>query len=428
MRHGATMPKNNHGMTPLISAAERCQAEVIDYITSRPEVTIRERIDAFELLGASFANDKEHYNLSLAHKYLTKGMEERWRDPEKVIQKPVLPPVPAYESRVESETPEDLLALRDDPNALHMEGLVIRERILGQANPEVPHPVIFRGAVFADDARFERCIQLWMHSLRLRKGLEPGKANISLDLLRFAQVFSEIVHVGLEVEFANLLEVTEAVRDEIRRNPHSTPCSSGGHSCSEANDTERNMSTLLYFLVIYSKMQKKVTPEQHFDLMRVLYDIVAMKPRSSGGASLLHMAVDSQTPVDEFYTSSIVHFPCAAATKLLIEAGADVGAMDAERNTPLHKIVSYQKIVSDFLTLHAIITALVEAGAHIDVVNARGLTPMQCATTGVAEIILKSQARLTLKCLAAQSVRRHNLSYQGQVPESLVTFIELHGP
>ena len=34
---------------------------------------------------------------------------------------------------------------------------------------------------------------------------------------------------------------------------------------------------------------------------------------------------------------------------------------------------------------------------------------------GVAEIILKSQSKMSLKCLAAQSIRRFNLDYQGQV-------------
>ena len=48
---------------------------------------------------------------------------------------------------------------------------------------------------------------------------------------------------------------------------------------------------------------------------------------------MLHLAVDSETPVDEFHTNSVVTFPCAATTKLLIEAGADVGAMDEDRNT-----------------------------------------------------------------------------------------------
>ena len=80
------------------------------------------------------------------------------------------------------------------------------------------------------------------------------------------------------------------------------------------------------------------------------------------------------------------------------------------------------------MTLHSIIGALIEAGAHADVVNMNGQTPMQKASTGVAEIILKSQARMTLKCLSAQAVKRHHVSYQGQVPKSLENFIELHGP
>ncbi len=47
-----------------------------------------------------------------------------------------------------------------------MEGLAIRERVLGKDNPEVLHPIIYRGAVFADQAIFFRSIRLWMHALR----------------------------------------------------------------------------------------------------------------------------------------------------------------------------------------------------------------------------------------------------------------------
>ena len=32
--------------------------------------------------------------------------------------------------------------------------------------------------------------------------------------------------------------------------------------------------------------------------------------------------------------------------------------MDEDGNTPLHLIVSYQRVVADFLTLHSIITSL----------------------------------------------------------------------
>ena len=54
---------------------------------------------------------------------------------------------------------------------LHMEGLAIRERILRQDNPEVLHPIVYRGAVFADQANFSRSVRLWMHALRLKSSL-----------------------------------------------------------------------------------------------------------------------------------------------------------------------------------------------------------------------------------------------------------------
>lgn len=38
---------------------------------------------------------------------------------------------------------------------------------------------------------------------------------------------------------------------------------------------------------------------------------------------------------------------------------------------------------SDFLTLHAIIMGLIEAGAHMDTVNSQGKTPYDAATTGL---------------------------------------------
>lgn len=47
---------------------------------------------------------------------------------------------------------------------------------------------------------------------------------------------------------------------------------------------------------------------------------------------------------------------------------------------------------------------------------------------GVAEIILKTQMKLSLKCIAANAIKHHKLTYEGQVPQALESFIELHGP
>ena len=47
---------------------------------------------------------------------------------------------------------------------------------------------------------------------------------------------------------------------------------------------------------------------------------------------------------------------------------------------------------------------------------------------GVAEIILRSLNKVSLKCLAARAVTRHGIEYEELVPPTLIDFIELHGP
>ena len=99
------------------------------------------------------------------------------------------------------------------------------------------------------------------------------------------------------------------------------------------------------------------------------------------------------TPVDDFHTNEVCKFPCSSTTKLLLQAGADPQAVDRAKNTPLHLIVTYTKIVSDFLTLHAIVMALLEAGAHIDSVNSAGQTPLDASTTGQSTLFMKTVSK-----------------------------------
>lgn len=113
----------------------------------------------------------------------------RFENPQKVLTKIPVEPIEAYENWKETQTLTELETIRNNPNGIHMESLVIRERILSQNNPELPHPIVFRGAVFADDARFDRCISLWLHALRLRQRMQ---LTVSKDILRFAQVFSQV--------------------------------------------------------------------------------------------------------------------------------------------------------------------------------------------------------------------------------------------
>lgn len=139
----------------------------------------------------------------------------RYEDLDNIVKKELQPPVPAYENWLECMSLQDLVAIQYNHNSLHMEALTIRERILGTQCPEIAHPIVFRGAVCADNGRFDRCVALWLHALQLRQN---NGISVQRDLLRFAQLFSQMIHVETELKIPNVLDVLNATIIELERN------------------------------------------------------------------------------------------------------------------------------------------------------------------------------------------------------------------
>jgi Fem-1 family protein b len=315
---------------------------------------------------------------------------------------------------------DELNAIQHNNAALHMESLAIRERILGADNPEVPHPVIFRGAVFADSGRFDRCIALWMHAMQLR---QRNNRTISKDLLRFSQVFAQMVHLGVQLEFASVENVFQHAVLELERDMQRS------HREDDDKDTvteiyQANIHTCLYLLVIALLIEKAEDEQQR--LHRLVYGFLKQHPCLRNGYTPLHMSVDMATLVDDFHVNDVVKFPNAQLAAILVNCGADVNALDQRGNTPLHIIVRYSDPINDFDNLLKVLLVLINSGAHMDISNNERRTPIMCTTTGVAEVILRQHNQLSLKCLAARAVRNHDIIYKGLLPHFLEEFISLH--
>ena len=76
--YGATLKCNEYAMTAVTTAAERTRELVVELFYGRPELlTKEEKIDALELMGASFANDKDNYSMNKAYHYLSLAMDLR---------------------------------------------------------------------------------------------------------------------------------------------------------------------------------------------------------------------------------------------------------------------------------------------------------------------------------------------------------------
>jgi len=424
MLYGAEMLRNNQNMTALDIAAESGHANVVEYFITHSDCSRLTRIEALELLGASYANDKDNYNILKCYHYLWLAMYERFSDPDNALPKTVLAPIEAYQNQIESQSLAELELLKNNADALHMEALIVRERILGVDNAEIPHPIVFRGAVFADMGQFDRCIVLWMRVLKLR---QQNKRPISKDLLRFAQVFAQMVFLKLDVPFDAIEEVFHFLLAEFDRDWQMMENGNGTkdeHVLAEET-FEANIHTALYLLAIL--LQVKNTDDEDFRICKLAYAVNRRKLLlKTTKRSLLHLVCDETTTIDDFHINDVVVFPDDALVRLLLKCGADVNALDVDGNTALHTIVQFSHPISHFMTLHNIIVSLVDAGVHIDCANKQRQTAQEVSTTGVAEVILRTKFSLSLKCIAARAVRKHNIAFHSIVPVSLEEFIAMH--
>lgn len=75
LKYNATFCVNDVGMTPIRAAAERTRSDVVEFLLDK--VPLEERIEALELLGASYANDKENYDIVKAYYYMHMSMQLR---------------------------------------------------------------------------------------------------------------------------------------------------------------------------------------------------------------------------------------------------------------------------------------------------------------------------------------------------------------
>ncbi|KAM7344446.1 protein fem-1 homolog B-like [Cochliomyia hominivorax] len=433
LNYGAKLLENEHGLTPILNAAERTHEDIVNLFIETPNLlTTEDVIMALELMGASFANDKDNYDIEKSYTYLMQAMEMRYSDSKQIIRKQLIPPVSAYDDWFETENLTDLQSIRYNYHCLHMESLTIRERILGKHNPDLPQSIVYRGAIMADQGRFSQCQILWNYAMDLRM---MNNISIQADLLRFTQFFSQILRMeNIRLDLSQVLSVLVKCQQEIERNKCKI-INPGPKDIPEmiVDQNQQNVICALYLIKIITNilMQQSQFNKEHLDLLKnTLRKFIKCDTRLFGGQTLLHMAVNGVLPMDDFYNSDVCKFPCYRTALLLVHAGASVIATDELCNTPLHTLVASYPQNNPQLLVQAeqIIKLLVDAGAHLDAINAQDLTPAQVDHIGgLRNIILGYENSLTsLKCIASRCIANNKIRYKGLVPKVLESYIQIH--
>ena len=380
---GASQLPNNQRLTPLLYACDKRVIEIVEYFIKRPECTKEQRIDALELLGATIANN-ECRDTEKAFSYMKRGMEMRYEDPAHPLLKKKMEPVEAYQNRKESQTLEELALLEGDDHAIGMEGLVIRERILGPDNPAILYEIRYRAAVLGDSEEYELCFGLW------KRAMEKSMNN-DVSIIRYLHSYtSTFVKMVKRRKLLRPNFIEDAFETLVAASEKRTEKSQEGHGNEEQEDT---VYYALYLLMIYTKVKV-----QNANMTDFLQRFLRLNLSCSDGNTLLHLAAWHETPIKEDNVRSVCKLPCVETMKLILHAGCDVNAVNTEGNTPLHLAVTFKPAdPKEVVILSEMLLLLLEIGADPKLANKNGQTPLHSCQTDEARRILSEEGRLSAK-------------------------------
>ncbi|XP_053595910.1 protein fem-1 homolog CG6966 isoform X1 [Microplitis demolitor] len=428
VEHGARMDVDSYGMTPLLAAAVAGHMHIVQYLIDIPQLVSRkEKIDALELLGATYVDKKR--DMIGALDCWKRGMNERYYGDGKIIEKPPRPPVVgAYDYAQEISDPEGLDELLADPDEMRMQALVIRERILGPAHPDTSYYIRYRGAVYADSGKFERCIELWNYALDMQQSmLEPLNPMTQSSLFSFIELFSFMVGEegrqtprGRRIPSVERHELMRVFKKAVLEVKLGKQMLDKLPSCDrDLTNLNRTLVITLHLACLLTREMPDINSSDYDALHKAIYELVRINARDKGGKDVLQMIHNVDATFPARYSACKLTSP--QLTMALLKAGADPTCKDDDGNTALHLTALSYPWRTDLATI------LLRAGAHIDVVNNDGNTYESLLDDKIRFMTLNPIKYTTLMCLAARVIRKNNNNIDiNRVPVHLRDFVLQH--
>ena len=277
LEHGAANQRAE-AVSPMSWAALEAREDLVAVFEAYCS-SMEEWIETRELLGASYASiESKNYNLSKAIEHLT--LAYQWRSEKNLPkQRSALPPIEAFSYQQECQTLVEFNQLLSQPNTrMHIESLLIQERILGPNNRRFRRAVRFYGALLADTHQYDTSLALWLYELDLRR-----QHDIPFDrwhLRDIVHMFAEMINYGIErLSEKALLDVLRALDEELVHHRHH----------------DHNLLTLFHLITVISHLleEQKFSPSMK-DVYRLLSKLIQRGYTTADndqGSTLLHLSM-----------------------------------------------------------------------------------------------------------------------------------------
>jgi len=407
----------------LQTACLKGAADIFQYLTTALDYPPERIASAFELLGSTFLD--EHHDIQKCLQYWRAACQVREKSG---LTKQIQLPKKQYRYASEFVSRAELESMSHDIDALRLQSLIICERILGVQHKDMIYRLMFRGAAYADSFQYNHCIDLWKYALELRISKDTvlycdtcftAQALVKL-FLDLKDKSGSGVH-NISVRPDDVIHTLELLLSDL--NLCSSLLNVSPVYKRQQESWDKVLKIISHLLHLITQLDK--TPQQELPLRKRVHRLVhIMDPRTILGDSLLHLSVSksntlrTQTFFEEGGQSGNL-FPSLHVVRLLIECGARLNATNVFESTPLHTASSGQNFKQE------VVETLLRNGAHIDVKDAGGVRPSKILAANPASSV-SIQRFLSLKCLCAQKISDYDLSFKGEVPEVLETFIEAH--
>ncbi|XP_064110402.1 protein fem-1 homolog A-like [Macrobrachium nipponense] len=199
-----------HGAcTPLMAASSRGHANIVEYLVSRTDISRMEKIEALSFLEPQFL-DKNKRCSSVLSSTGSQRLSLRYVDGALMYPKPDHHlSCPLCDEFGEFTTVQQLEAIENNNNAVYLQSLLVRERILGTDDAGTMRSFRSTGLDYARCGDLKWCINLWLHAIMSRLVNMDPRDSTGSTLLHLA------CSLGVRDIGNLLLPISASLRTEI---------------------------------------------------------------------------------------------------------------------------------------------------------------------------------------------------------------------